>query len=225
MMKKMCAVLILGGAVGVNMLGCTAAEPIDPSSEPSVEDAPSGDTAAVRLPAREPIGVIPASPSTLQETGVVGWKVFEDDPYSFQVFGVDAADNVMSHVAIRVELSDQGEREGVTVESAFPARGMVRIAKDGAIVDSTLPSNEQAAAYFEAMEADMQGFGQVDEAQRGAWSCTIATLALTGACGGGAVACAASAPTIAIAILTCATAASSCSSAIPPFMCECFGKC
>ncbi|WP_437592403.1 hypothetical protein [Sorangium sp. So ce1000] len=224
MMKKICAVLILGSAVWVNMLGCTAAEPIDPSVDTSVEDAPSGETAAVRLPAREPIGVIPASPSTLQETGVVGWKMFDDDPYSFQVFGVDAADNVMSHVAIRVELSDQGEREGVTIESAFPARGMIRIAKDGAIVESTLPSDEQAAAYFKAMEADMQGF-QVDEAQRGAWACTIATLGVTAACGGGAVRCAASAETVVLAILTCANAASRCSAAMPTFMCECFGKC
>jgi hypothetical protein len=145
-MKKMIAAIVLGCVASLGVIGCHGEGP--------------GDSSALAMPDQEPLTVVPASAEMTAATkGVVSWKVFGgEDPLFVDTFGVDARGQVMLRSAMRAEILDNGDFDGVTVESDFPDVGTLRIAKDRTVFENTFEEQEAAARIFTGLFEDFDRF-------------------------------------------------------------------
>lgn len=132
-----------------------------------------------QLPSGEPEATVQASTDSTTATGVVEWKVYEEDN-GVAIYGVDQAGQVVLETTMHAAGSEE-TRQSIVLEEVFPNRGVLEIATSGAIVRNTISATTEREALTRMADDFKAEAGP--ENSRISFSCIRATILLVGACG------------------------------------------
>jgi hypothetical protein len=172
-MKRLPAVVVACSLVGT--LGC---------NDGGRTDLPPGNEQSLSaLPQESPGQEIVASAATTGATGVARWRMYENlDPNSTRIYGVNAADEVVTVMRIGAPAGATDPAAGVVVESLYPQAAQLHIDGKGQATRNELTG--APARTFAAMAADFKAAVPAAGVNpQISFACIRADALLVGACG------------------------------------------